>query len=301
MDFRHRRVEANGLGFHVAECGEGDRLALCLHGFPECWYSWRFQLPLLADLGFRAWAPDLRGYGESDRPTEMRDYSIEALLDDVAGLVDASECSEVVLLGHDWGAAIAWYFAIRKLRPLDRLVIFNVPHPVPFTEALSSWKQRRKSLYALFFQIPRLPEMLMRANNYRAISRAFTETGADPKQFPEEVLQVYREAAAQPGALTAMLNYYRAIGRGGGGERQRRLGFPVIDTPTLMIWGLNDVALDVETTHGTERHVADLTLRYLPGVSHWVQQDAPEIVNAMLAKWLRGEAVPEAEAALALS
>ena len=294
MDFRHERVEANGLGFHVASCGDGDRLALLLHGFPECWYSWRLQMPVLADLGYRVWAPDLRGYGESDRPPRMQDYAIEKLLDDVAGLIDASGRDRVLLIGHDWGAVIAWYFAMRGLRPLERLVIMNVPHPGPFARELRTWKQFRRSWYGGFFQLPRLPEAALRAGDYRAIRQAFLGSAIDKSRFPEEALRVYRDAAAQPGALTAMLNYYRALVRGGGGERQRALGLPIIEVPTLMIWGVEDIALAVETTYGTEEHVRDLTLRYLPNVSHWVQQEAPEIVNAMLSAWLRGERVPEA-------
>jgi pimeloyl-ACP methyl ester carboxylesterase len=292
----HLFVQANGLRFHVASCGEGERLALFLHGFPECWYSWRYQLPLLARLGYRAWAPDLRGYGESDRPPRMQDYAIERLMDDVAGLIDASGCKSVMLLAHDWGGVIGWYFALRKLRPLDRLVMMNLPHPAVMEGALRTWKQIKKSWYVLLFQLPRLPEALFRAGNYRVIGDAFRNSAVDKSRFPDEVLQVYRENAARPGALTAMLNYYRALVRGGGGRRQGALGYSVIDTPTLMIWGENDIALGKETTYGTERWVPNLTLRYLPNVSHWVQQEAPETVNAMIEAWLTGKEVPEAAA-----
>jgi len=297
MDFDHQQVAANGIEFHVASCGSGDRLALCLHGFPECWYSWRHQMPLLADLGYRVWAPDLRGYGTSSRPPRLQDYAVEKLLDDIGGLIDASGCSEVTLIAHDWGAMLAWWAAMHEIRPLERLVIMNVPHPAVFELAMRSWKQLRKSWYAMFFQVPRLPEALLRAGDYRAIREAFVGSAANPDRFSPEDLRTYRDAAAQPGALTAMLNYYRALVRGGGGERMRKRGYPTIDIPTLMVWGLDDVALSVETTYGTDRYVSDLTLRYLPGVSHWVQQDAPELVNDMLAAWLRGEPVPEAAAA----
>lgn len=292
-EIRHERVRAGDLGFHVASCGEGDRLALCLHGFPESWFSWRFQLPLLARLGWRAWAPDLRGYGETDRPARMQDYAIELLMQDVANLIDASGARETMLLAHDWGAAIAWLFAMRRLRPLSRLVIMNVPHPVPMTRELRTLRQLRRSWYIAFFQIPWLPERILGANGARAIGDAILHSSCDRSRFPDEVLDVYRRAAAPPGALTAMLNYYRAIVRGGGGERQRALGFPVIETPTLMLWGEQDVALSKETTYGTEEHVRDLTIRYLPGVSHWVQQEAPESVNAMLEAWLAGREVPQ--------
>jgi pimeloyl-ACP methyl ester carboxylesterase len=287
----HEFVHANGLRFHVASCGTGDRLALCLHGFPECWYSWRHQMPLLARLGYRVWAPDLRGYGDSDRPPRVRDYAIEALMEDIGGLIDAAGARSTLLVAHDWGGVIAWYCALRRTRPLDRLVVMNLPHPAIMERALRTWRQLRRSWYVLFFQIPRLPEALMRLQDYRVIREAFRSGAVDKSRFPDEVLQVYRDNAARPGALTAMLSYYRAIVRGGG-QRQRALGYPVIETPTLLLWGEEDVALGKETTYGTERYVSDLTLRYLPHVSHWVQQEAPETVNAMLEAWLTDQPVP---------
>ena len=249
---RHEFVFANGIRFHVAACGDGDALALCLHGFPECWYSWRHQLPLLARLGYRAWAPDLRGYGESDRPPRREDYAIETLMADVAGLIDASRARSTMLVAHDWGGIIAWYFAMRQVRPLDRLVMMNIPHPEVMERALRGWRQLARSWYVFLFQIPRLPEALFRAANYRAIGEAFRTMAVDKSRFPDEVLQVYRANAARPGALTAMLNYYRAFVRGGGGRRQQRLGNSIIQTPTLMLWGEHDTALGKETTYGTE-------------------------------------------------
>ena len=122
---RHEFVEANGQRFSVATAGEGDHLALCLHGFPECWYSWHQQIPFLVERGYRVWAPDLRGYGESSRPPRISDYSVEELVGDVAGLIDASGATRTTLISHDWGGMIAWWFAMRKLRPLERLVVFN--------------------------------------------------------------------------------------------------------------------------------------------------------------------------------
>ena len=168
----HEFVQANGLRFHVATCGEGDHLALCLHGFPECWYSWRYQLPLLAELGYRAWAPDLRGYGQTDRPPRREDYAIERLLDDVAALIDASGARSTILVAHDWGAIVAWYFAMRRQRPLERLVIMNVPHPAVIERAIRRPRQLLRSWYVLFFQIPGLPELLMGAQRARAIGDA---------------------------------------------------------------------------------------------------------------------------------
>lgn len=290
----HISVQANGLRFHVAQCGTGDRLALLLHGFPEMWLSWRYQIPLLARLGYRVWAPDLRGYGQSERPSGMQHYAIEKVLDDVAGLIDASGARSTLLMAHDWGAIIGWFFAMRRLRPLERLVIMNVPHPGASAAVFRTWKQLRRSWYAIFFQIPRLPEWLLTRGQGRPLTRVFQVGTQHPENFPPEVIETYRQAWLRPGAAGAMVDYYRALVRGGGAERQRKLGFPVIETPTLMIWGEQDVALCKETTYGTDRYVKDLTLRYLPEASHFVQQDAPEEVNAMLEAWLTGKPVPGA-------
>ncbi|MGH0036065.1 MAG: alpha/beta fold hydrolase [Myxococcota bacterium] len=268
----------------------GDRLALCLHGFPESWYSWRHQIPLLARLGYRVWAPNLRGYGESDRPRGYRAYSIENLMGDIAGLIDAAGARETVLLAHDWGAIIAWYFAMRRVRPLHRLVILNVPHPGPARRALRRSRQLLKSWYMFFFQLPWLPERLLEPGR---LARMMAETSVDPSRFGPEVQAVYARGAATVEARRAMLDYYRALLRGGGARRQAALGYPEIETPTLMIWGEQDVALTLETTRGTERWVRDLTLRRLPAASHWVQQDAPEVVNALIEAWLAGGPVPE--------
>ena len=291
----HGFVPANGLRFHVASCEAepgSDRLALFLHGFPEFSHSWRLQLPLLARLGYKAWAPDLRGYGQSDRPPAVQDYAIEKLLDDVSGLIAASGARETFLVGHDWGGIVAWYFAMRRPEQIARLGIMNLPHPACMERALRG-RQLLRSWYALFFQIPWLPEKLMAAGDYRAIREAFLGMAVDKSRFPAELLQAYRDNAALPGALTAMLHYYRALVRGGS-ARQRALGYPKIAMPTLMLWGEKDAALGIETTHGTEAYVSDLTLRYLANVSHWVQQEAPEKVNAMLEAWLLGKPVPQA-------
>ena len=153
-----RFIEANGQRFELAECGSGDRLALCLHGFPELNYSWRFQMPLLAAKGWRVWAPNMRGYGASSKPKGVRAYALDHLSDDVATLIDASGAKEVMLVAHDWGALVAWHFACLKLRPLTRLVIMNVPHPRVSLREIKTWTQLRMSWYIFFFQIPRLPE-----------------------------------------------------------------------------------------------------------------------------------------------
>jgi pimeloyl-ACP methyl ester carboxylesterase len=288
-EIRTERVRANDLEFEVHTCGSGDRLALFLHGFPEHAHSWRHQMPALAELGYRVWAPCLRGYGSSDRPKRTRDYHIDHLKADVAGLIDASGAKETVLIAHDWGGAIAWAFAIEQVRPLSRLIVMNMPHPKIFLRALFRWPQMRRSWYVGFFQLPWLPELALGARKAKAIGNTFYSMAIDKSRFPREVTDFYSEQARAPGALTAMLSYYRANFRG---KRPRYSN--VIETPTLLLWGEEDAALGKELTIGTDELVRDLTVRYLPGVSHWVQQEAPETVNAMMTAWLRGEPVPEA-------
>ncbi len=279
------RISANGLSFAVDEAGEGDAVALLLHGFPESRYSWRHQLGPLADLGWRAVAPDLRGYGDSSRPLGKAAYRIERLVEDVAAMFDALGARRRLLIGHDWGALIAWVFAIERARPLDGLVIMNVPHPAVYIEHVRrSWRQRARSWYVGMFQLPWLPEAMMTAGRALQVARTFKDTSCNPAAFTPEVLGRYRQNAIRPGAMTAMVNYYRAntlsLPQWGPGRARR------IDTPTLMIWGEQDPFLGVELSQGYEPYVRDLTLERLPDASHWVQQDDPEGVNRRLTAWL---------------
>ncbi len=286
-------VRANGIDLRVRTAGQGDRLALLLHGFPEAWFSWRAQIPAPAELGYRVWAPDLRGYGESERPRGVDAYRMEKLLGDVAGLIDAAKAKEVVLIAHDWGGAIAWQFAMRRVRKIDRLVALNIPHPALFAKHLfRPGPQMLRSWYIFMFQLPWLPEWYLGRHDHHAIEAAFASSAVDRRRFPPELLELYKKNAARPGALNAMVNYYRAAMRAG--PRGPGSGKAPLEVPTLMIWGERDAALGKEMTFGTERYVRDLTVRYVPHASHWVQQEAPETVNRMTSAWLRGERVPEA-------
>jgi pimeloyl-ACP methyl ester carboxylesterase len=283
-------VEAGGMRFETNMCGDesSDALALCLHGFPEHSFSWRYQLPVLAELGYRAWAPNQRGYGRTTRPKEQSEYHRDKLIADVAALIDVAGAKSVTLLVHDWGGIIGWLFALEHVRPIDRLVVMNIPHPQRFHEALQTPEQKKKSRYERFFQLPWLPEALFKARGARAVGEAFRGMAVDKSRFPDDVTDVYRQHALEPGAMTAMLNWYRA-----NPFRKVTAGdWPVLDTPTLMIWGDHDAALGTEMTAGTEKLVSDFTLRKVRA-SHWVQQEAPEAVNEILTAWLRGEAVPD--------
>lgn len=292
-----RMIEANGLTFETDVCGSGEKFALLLHGFPESKHSWRFQMPLLAALGYTVWAPNLRGYGQSSRPPKVADYNITHLIADAAGLIDAARAEgitgPVTLMTHDWGGAIGWSFVLTEARPLERFVVMNLPHPTQFMKNVSGWAQLKKSWYIFFFQIPWLPEKLMTLRGAQAIGDAFSNMAIDQTNFGPDVLEHYRQNALIPGAMKAMINYYRASFRSNP-LKEVWEDPPLVKTPTLMIWGEEDAALGKELTYGTEDLVEDFTLRYLPNVSHWVQQEAPQTVNPMLEAWLTSKPVPEA-------
>jgi len=293
-------VAANGINFEVLTQGEGDRLAVCLHGFPEHACCWRFQMPLLARLGFQVWAPNLRGYGATDSPQSVSAYRLKTLVDDVAGLIQAAGARETVVIGHDWGGCLAWALATWFPSLVQRLVILNAPHPQCFIRELRRPVQLAKSWYMFFFQVPRVPEWLLGLNRARFIARIIRATTRDRSCISEEVLEIYRQNASRAGGLTAMLNWYRASVRSRSTTHFPKREVDKIAAPTLFIWGSADRFLSVRTTVETDAYVANLTFRLLPGVSHWVQEEAWETVNTMLEAWLSGRPVPDFSRPLAL-
>jgi pimeloyl-ACP methyl ester carboxylesterase len=282
---RTRSIAANGLVFETLVAGEGNRLVLFLHGFPSHAICWRDQLSRVAGLGFRAWAPNQRGYGGSSRPRAVSDYTIDRLLEDIGAVIDAAGARSIVLVAHDWGGLLAWFFAARRIRTLDGLVIINAPHPACAAVAFRRWAQMRRGWYIAAFQIPWLPDWILRFNHAWMIGKLMVAVAASKAVFDAASLTFYRDAAARPGAVTAMLNWYRGLLRGGVPPEMKGR-FPVIETPTLVIWGDGDVVLDPSCIEGVEAYVPNVDVRRLPGVSHWVQEEAPDTVNALLAEFL---------------
>ncbi|NJL01772.1 MAG: alpha/beta hydrolase [Spirulinaceae cyanobacterium RM2_2_10] len=277
----HHTIATNGIRLHYVAAGEGP-LMLLLHGFPEFWYSWRHQIPEFAQA-YRVVALDLRGYNESDKPQATRAYQMRELVEDVRGVITGLGYEHCVLVGHDWGGAIAWTFAYEHPELLQKLVVMNLPHPAKFTAALQSNPQQwLRSWYILLFQLPGLPEWLLQWDHYAALTAVFRDQAVDKRAFTEADLAAYRQAAAKPGALTAMLNYYRNLDVLWGRTWGR------LDVPTLLIWGEADVALGKELTAGTHEYVREFYLRYIPRCSHWVQQEQPDAVNQYLWAFLRG-------------
>lgn len=253
-------------------------------------------MPLLAELGYTAWAPNLRGYGNTTRPLGIEAYGMDHLLADVAGLIDAARergvTGPTTLIAHDWGGVIGWTFALQGVRPLERFIVMNLPHPALFLKGLRTWAQLKRSWYIFFFQLPWLPEKLFTMRKAQVVADAFRGMAVVKDRFPDSILDEYRKNALIPGAMTAMINYYRAAFRNKQGQTALT-DAPILETPTLMIWGEEDSALGRELTYGTDALVRDFTIRYLPQVSHWVQQEAPEAVNAMISAWIKGKPVPQ--------
>lgn len=279
-DWQHHHIETNGVRLHYVVAGEGP-LMLFLHGFPEFWYSWRHQLSEFA-RDYRVVAVDLRGYNDSDKPQAPDAYQMSELVADVTGLIRGLGSDRCILVGHDWGGAIAWSTAYAHPELIERLVVMNLPHPAKFAAGLRTPQQLLKSWYIGLFQLPLLPEWLIQAGNYWAIEQMLRGTAIDKTAFSDADLAAYKAAAAKPGALTAMLNYYRALASGSLFQQS----WGVLEVPTLMIWAEDDVALGKELTYGTEDYVRDFHLRYIPDCSHWVQQEQPELVNRYMREFL---------------
>lgn len=290
--WEHISVKANGIDFHCASQGEGD-LVLLLHGFPECWYSWRHQIPFLASR-FRVVAPDLRGYGDSEKPPGVESYTMDKLVADVSGLIEALGYRRARVVSHDWGGVIAWTFAATCPSLIEKLVVMNAPHPSAFARELSTNpRQLMRSWYMFFFQLPRIPEVALSAGNYAMVKRSFKGWAVDKSAFSAEVLEELAGCAARPGALTGGINYYRAALRGNlrnmiADRQSVDAGFPAISCPTLLIWAERDRALGRELTYGLDRYFEPglLTVRYIPDCSHWVQQEQHLVVNQFLGEFL---------------
>lgn len=287
LALKHAYAHVNNIRIHYVTAGDGP-LVLMLHGFPEFWYSWRHQIPALAER-FRVVAPDMRGYNQSEKPVGVGHYRLGALMGDVGGLIAGLGESSAVLVAHDWGGGVAWPFAAYYPHMVDRLIILNCPPPaVLMRHLMSNRAQLRRSYYMFLFQLPFLPEAFIRFRDYRLIERALRGWAIDKGAFSEHDVAMFKEAAAKPGALTGGINYYRAAfrqflrsPRQGAGERAR------VRCPTLVIWGEEDRALGKELTYDFHAEVeGPLEIKYIPACSHWVQQERPDLVNSYILEFL---------------
>jgi pimeloyl-ACP methyl ester carboxylesterase len=284
---RHGYAQVGDVRLHYAEAGGGERLVVLLHGFPECWYSWRHQLSALGER-FRVVAPDMRGYNLSDKPPRVEDYRIGRLVDDVTGLIRHLGAREAAVVGHDWGAVVAWAAAQHYPDYVSKLAALQVPPAAVWRKNLTL-RQLLRSWYMFFFQLPAIPEWWIGRDDFAGLERMFRKT-ARPGTFDDEDIAVLKNAMREPGALTAAINYYRAnlgsfLGRrfrAGGYTKQER-----VRVPTLFIYGERDFAIVPETVEGVAAYVnAPYTEVRLAKSNHWVQQEYPAEVNAALLSFL---------------
>lgn len=279
----HNFINTNGVRLHYVSQGEG-KLMLMLHGFPEFWYSWRHQISEFS-TAYHTVAVDLRGYNDSDKPEGVEAYRMSKLIKDVKGVIEGLGYQDCILVAHDWGGAIAWNFAYAYPEMVEKLIVLNIPHPAKFAAGLRTPQQLLKSWYIFAFQLPLLPEFLFQLNDYQAIREAFSGMAINKAAFSEADLNAYRDAAAKPGALTSMINYYRGLLQLLFDNTQQPQ-WTVLDIPTLTIWGENDTALGKELTYGTEAYVRDWQIKYIPNCSHWVQQEQPTLVNQYIQEFI---------------
>jgi pimeloyl-ACP methyl ester carboxylesterase len=278
-----RFINVNGLQLHTVIAGPRDgQLIVLLHGFPENWGTWRRSIKPLVDAGFRVVAPDQRGYNLSDKPGGVHSYRVDALASDVRELIRSFEREKAIVVGHDWGGGVAWRLAMDHPEVVEKLIVINAPHPAAFRRELrENPAQQQKSWYMAAFQLPWLPELLL-GQSPLATADLFCRKGAvNQEAYSSYDLHGLAVSLSQPGALTAMLNWYRAAFRNGSLSQTR-----VIDTPTLLIWAEQDIVLGKSLTYGLDQWVTNLQIHYISGCGHWAQNEAPEEVNAQLLEFI---------------
>jgi pimeloyl-ACP methyl ester carboxylesterase len=284
----HRNIDTNGIRLHVAEAGAGP-LVILLHGFPEFWWSWRHQLVALADAGYHAVAPDLRGYGASDKPP--RGYDAPTLAADVAGIVRALGERDAIIVGHDWGGHLAWSIAALHPSVVRRIMVLSIPHPLRWLQVLrTDAAQRRASGYMFRFQLPWAPERWIVENDAANIGALLHQWGG-PGYPDAETEQRCREAIQIMLTPNRALEYYRWSIRSTtrtDGRRYRRAMATPITTPTLQLHGALDPCVLPRTAQGSGQYVAgDYEWRLLDGVGHFPHQEVPELVTGELLRWCK--------------
>lgn len=281
LSVKHAFADVGGFKLHYVEKGEGP-VVLLLHGFPEMWWSWRYQIDALANAGYRVIAPDLRGYNESDKSGP---YDLDTLATDIRSLVAYLGLEKVLLVGHDWGGGLAWHVASKLPAIVEKLVVLNCPHPAQMVRAFErgDLSQLRRSWYMFFFQIPFLPERMLSRERGRGLCKMYRASAKDPSHFSDEELAPFIDNILRPDAPSAMVGWYRAAFASALKAGRKGVEYPVIQAPTMLIWAKDDTALGYDSlVPGTERLVTDLRLEPIESCGHFVQAEQPARVNALL-------------------
>lgn len=282
----HLSIDTNGIRLHaVAQGPEDGQLVVLLHGFPEFWYGWIHQIGPLAERGYRVVAPDLRGYNLSEKPVGIEQYTLDLLRDDVAGVIRHFGKERAILIGHDWGGAVAWHLAATKPDLVEMLIAVNIPHPKAMPRVMAKNPlQWVKSSYMAFFQIPELPEKAMAADYFKTMASSLVAT-SQPDTFSEEELEKYKEAWGQPGALTGMLNWYRALRQGS----MRQTPDHQVQVPVRLIWGIGDQFLSPMLAKESMNFCKDGELVFVGEATHWIHHEQPYILNMLIDRFINEE------------
>jgi epoxide hydrolase 4 len=282
-NFESTFVKTNGIKLHTMQAGpDGAPLVVFLHGFPETWRSWKKQMSPVLNEGYYVMAPDQRGYNLSDKPAQISAYHLEETMKDILGLILGSGREKAIVVGHDWGGGVAWGLAMKYPGCVEKLIIANAPHPlVMISNVMRNPKQMARSLYMLFFQIPGLPEAMLRHDDWRLLIEGLRKTSSSGA-FTEEDIEEYRRSWWKKGAMTGMLNWYRANFR-----QVPQLSTANVHIPTLVLWGKKDHALSPDLVQDSLDFCTDGRLIMFEEASHWVQHEEPENVSNAILEFLR--------------
>lgn len=281
----HKQIKVNDIYLHVAQKGNGKKLVVLLHGWPEFWYTWRYQIEALSEY-YTVMAPDLRGFNKSEKPIGIANYKADVVATDIAALIQQSGYEKAFIVGHDWGGAIAWTFSSLYPNLTEKLAILNCPHPKEMLKQIKkNPSQLLKSWYMFFHQIPLVPEMLLELTLPYFFKTFIKGWMHHPENFTDEDLKAFVSAYKEEGALTGSINYYRAM-------MQTKPTISIFKqktiAPTLMIWGEDDKALGIDLTYNTKNYVdAEFEIKYIKNCSHWIQNDCPDLVNEYLIEFFK--------------
>lgn len=282
MELEEKYYPVNSIRLHAMEAGDRNgEVLLFLHGFPEFWWGWRNQIEYFAGKGYRVVVPDQRGYNLSDKPADKRAYRLQHCTNDIAALAKQLGSDRIYLVGHDWGGAVAWSLAIHYPELLKKLIVLNLPHPQVMKQSpLYLPKQILKSWYIGFFQLPGLPETILSFNHFQLLKKSM-QTSSHPGTFSEGDMRQYKKAWQQPGAFTAMINWYRAIRYSNPGLDKE------VQVPTLLIWGKQDRALSHEMAQPSIDKCANGRLEMIDDATHWLQHEKAARVNLLIEEFIR--------------
>ena len=288
--FDQHTIDSGGVRLRCMTAGSSsDPMVLLLHGFPARWATWRRPMRALANAGLFAVAPDLRGYGDSEKPARVSAYSSARLIDDVAALVRGFGREKACLVGHDFGGGVAWGAAMTQPDLVTRLAILNSVHPIGFEHEIRKWSQLKKSWYVFFFLVPRVPEWFFARRDFQFLRRSLADDGLSRDDIDDLL-----EGVRAPGALRAAIDGYRASFADG---VRGRIPRAKVDVPTLVIWGDKDRYLNAALADAPRDWVSDARVVHIPAASHWVHHDAPDEVAALLIEHFQGRSAARISAA----